>query len=98
MTATLFIGTHENTLPMVSADLELLYNEVAPSLAERIGGDFIEVAEVDLLQESLFLSFLDTNDFNHAYQLIMKACEKHQSLQKYKNRLEQSFQSDPRFS
>lgn len=98
MTATLFVNGHQETLDMVSTDLELLYHEVVPTLAKRIEGDFADIAEVNLWQECLHLSSLNKDDFNIAYQLSMQACDKHKSLEKYKKRLDNLFKSDPRFN
>lgn len=98
MTETVFVSNHKNTLDMISDDLELLYNGVVPSLAVRVGGHFADVAEVDLWQEKLYFSFLDKDDFNYAYELIMQTCDKHEPLKKYKPRLVKLFQSDPRFN
>lgn len=98
MTATLFVNGHDNVLDMKSTDLELLYDEVVPSLANRIGGDFADSAEVDLWQETLHLSSLNDEDFDYAYHLALQACDKHQSLKKYKSAIDELFKVDPRFN
>ncbi|MDO4699582.1 MAG: hypothetical protein Q4A69_02695 [Moraxella sp.] len=98
MTATLFVNGHKNTLPMISTDLELLYHDIVPTLAKRVGGDFADVAEVNLWQEALHLSHLSADDFDLACDLIIKSCNKHQTLQKYKTKLQALFKSDPRYT
>lgn len=98
MTATLFVGGHKETVPIIGTDLETLYQKIITPLAKRVGGDFADSSEVDLWNECFHLSHLNADNFNYAYELIAKACQNDIGLAKYQRKIDKTFKQDPRYT
>ena len=79
-------------------EVSTLFDEVIPTLAKRIGGDFFDKAEADLMCEHISFTELSADEFKLAYDLTMNACDKETVLKPYKAKFEQAFKSDPRFA
>lgn len=81
----------------MSSEINVLYDYLIPPLAKRIGGDFADEAEANLMCEYISLSELNKDEFKFAYELVMNACDKEELLMPYKPALKNAFESDVRF-
>lgn len=77
--------------------LDALYDAVIPQLSERIGGEYADIAEAKHWSKYISFSDLNTDDFNYAYDLVLKACDENELLAYIKSTLDNKFKADGRY-
>lgn len=78
--------------------LTAYFEQVIKPLSQVVGGEFLDEQEYGgLINGFLYLDGINTEQFNQAYKLTVKACQNDSNLAKYKSQLDRIFQSDERF-
>lgn len=80
------------------SEIDTLFEYLILPLAKKKGKDFADEAEANLMCEYISLTNLDKDEFKLAYDLTMTACDKEKILTPYKDKFEQAFKQDPRYT